>query len=151
MTSREKVERIIQDVMQWVYFPTWHIMHTARWALEHDDPITCPYAFWSDHQEGIYVFYRDDEYARPFNPLEDMSDAWKIVERLREYPEFVNFEMIYEQSDKPKVSFTFRNAGHDWDNYPYKHFMHKADTAVEAICIAALRAVGALDMQRDNA
>lgn len=83
MTSREKTERIVQDVMGWTYFATWDIMHTARWALENANPMAYPYAFWSDKQEGVFVFYHEYEDAYLFNPLGDMGDAWQAVEKLK--------------------------------------------------------------------
>lgn len=78
MTDRQKTEYIVQNVMQWKYFPSWELKHTARWVL-HEEP-TWPYAFWDEQEECVSVFYAMGEDARPFSPLVCMDDAWKIVE-----------------------------------------------------------------------
>ncbi len=133
MTPREKTERIVQDVMRWTYFPTWDLAHTAKWALEHDEPIIYPYAFWNDQTEGISVFYRDYADARPFNPLESMDAAWQIVEKL------MSSEIFYLQtrsSDAGRFYTAELYGGHS-------HCSHTSALSMpDAICVAALCACG---------
>ncbi len=83
LTSREKTEYIVRDVMGWPYFATWELAHVARWALEHE--VTYPYAFWNDQQECVSIFYEPLEDAHAFNPLENIGSAWQIVEKMRTY------------------------------------------------------------------
>ena len=84
MTEREQTELLVRHIMKWVYFPIWDVMYTARWALEHDEPISYPYAFWNGQRDGICVFYAPDEHARSFDPLHDLNDAWLVVERIQD-------------------------------------------------------------------
>ena|SRR6266446_6495035 len=136
LTPREKTERIVQDVMGWMYFPTWDLVHTACWALEHREPIPYPFAFWNEQSDGVSVFYRLFEDARSFNPLESMSDAWQIVEKLD-----LPFDLTYKATTTtPDGQVVCYAAFIVKTNRQYED--HYAHTAQEAICVAALRVAG---------
>lgn len=137
-TSREKIEFIVRNVLKWKYFPEWSLRHTARWAL--DGEVKWPYAFWNGERDGICVFYKPDEYAQSFNPLESLDDAWRVARSLIPegnmvpYPEsFYAFPKHLEQIcsadpfDILKVDFEPR--------WVY-------NITAERICLAVLKACG---------
>ena len=128
LTPREKIEHIVRDVLRWKYFPEWDIKHTARWALEGE--VKWPYAFWNGPRDGICVFYTPNEYARPFNPLESMSDAWQVVEHITRPPQSREEAL---QAANTRFGFWFDKAN---------LWSYSAQEAAEAICLAALRACG---------
>ena len=138
MTSREKIEHIVQDIMGWTYFPTWDLAHTARWALEHD-PITYPYAFWNDQREGVSVFYRDMEDARPFNPLESIDDAWQVIQSLQDV-DHLTLWARKDASGHASCSLALRTP--HGEHIFIRDIDCHAETMPEAICLAALKSVG---------
>ncbi len=140
MTKRQKTECIVQDVMGWTYFSVWDIMHTARWALEHNDSMTYPYAFWNNQLEGVCVFYHEDEDALLFNPLESMSDAWQVVRRINNpypdharpgYAEYSRFIDVLEKIIGSNMFYDLFYCDKDGDHL-----------TPERICLAALEAIG---------
>lgn len=127
LEPREKVRLIIEKVMGWRLYDTFDEYHAALWAMGKYVEIGYPVAFWTDRWNRWSVFYRDEEDAADFNPLEDMSSAWQIVDLCS------------------GIELSMYSKGSQW----HCKLWHKeqaaiahANTPQEAICIAALRACG---------
>lgn len=129
MTDREKEEQIITAIMQWKYFQNSDTYHSALWQTGAYVSIGYPVAFWNEQIEYWCVFYRENEDAHTFHPLHNMHDAWQIIEN------------ITEPSKTPEAA--------PFATTRFAHWFTTADLwactaheAAEAICLAALNAVG---------
>lgn len=86
--------------------------------------------------EGYELYFSDDIY-REWMPSEDMSDAWLVVEKLRERKIFTIYDAWDEKDEKIFcANFQYNDTYHVVDYSAY------ADTAPMAICLAALKVVG---------
>lgn len=76
-----------------------------------------------------------------------MDAAWLAVEKLKSEKWFDNVELVYlkrnqrRDTEYIRVNFCFRNVTNAGKG-PWNHYYAEAATAPEAICLAALRAVG---------
>lgn len=91
---------------------------------------------WLQH-DGCFAFvgervYRDDKgfFTRLPYYSTDIAPAWEVLERMREYCPDVS---IYTKEDK-------WNCGWFYDGYAFGNYV-STDTAPEAICRAALKAM----------
>lgn len=130
MADREKEEQIIAAIMQWKYFQSGDAYHAALWQTGKFVSVGYPVAFWNDQSERWCVFYRENEDGRRFHPLHNMHDAWQVVEKIMEPPRTIE---AAERATNTRFAYWFDSA-HLWAYTTYE--------AAEAICFAALNAVG---------
>lgn len=89
-------------------------------------------------EERDFAIVNDKIFVRPhtdfieWNPLQNLADAWQVVEKLREQTYF--FALSYAEDDE---KYTWQA---DFDYVSVKK-IGKGKTAQEAICNAALKVV----------
>lgn len=113
MTDEQIIEKLATEVMGWK-------------LDEGEDDYGQSQLFWYDNSDEI----RQDE---SWNPLEDMNDAWMVVEKL------------WEEGISLWVGPDPIKGGYAVQCKPVERNVHdfiRAETATYAICIAALRAKG---------
>lgn len=115
------------------------IMGWTQWTdLSGDCPDTpglTVFADWGDSADmTVYVNDGDDDEGEPdfyFNPAEDMDDAWRVLERMRERGWLMHVLAMLEGY----VVNANETGGRDG------MVQIPCDTAQEGICLAALKAV----------
>ena len=120
--DKEKIRLIIEHVMQWVYYETWITFHKPRKDIY-------PVAFRENQPYGHScwsVLYEPGQDARVFDPLHRMDDAWLIVDC------FDVIDLLRIEKSSYRVNLCKGNLS----------AQGVAETAQEAICLAALKAVG---------
>lgn len=141
MTEKDKIRLLLEKVMGcFILEETAKGFTTPDFAKGKQAPtgFHWPIAFWNT--DGECWAYRDigDNGVTFFDPLHDLNDAWKIVEKLRGIENFDNFEVSWQKrydQDLPRVVFTFHTPKSVTSHW--KHYEQSAPTLAEAICKAA--------------
>ncbi len=114
--DKEKTRMMIQHVMQWNATEDWSNLQSF------------PVAMWDEADQIWYVQHDRGYPPKPFGPLYDLNDAWLIVKRFT-----VGVELSYTPG---------RDCCCKIQTVIGEPVYGIAETAPEAICIAALRAAG---------
>jgi hypothetical protein len=105
---------------------------------------------------GVYEHINDFAHGFTVPPhyTTSMDAAWLVVEKLKSEEWFDNLELVYVKRNQRRdteyirVNFCFRN-GTNAGKGPWDHSYAEAATAPEAICLAALRAIG-VEVEKDT-
>jgi hypothetical protein len=142
-----KVAKIIRDVLGWESFTSWESYQrkygAQEWKLGAGKPFTTPtpVAFYDGEWR---VFSPDHEQLDVFDPLHNMSDAWKVLQAMMKYHgttipskrEGVIFDRFCELLLGDETSFGTREL------FPATLVVaHAAKWTPARICDAALQAI----------
>lgn len=86
---------------------------------------------------GVWISDAPAETEGPFAPSEDISDAWQVVDKVRESRNF-DLSDAWDENDKKIFYSHFQ---YD-DSVIVRTYSAYAETAPLAICLAALKAYG---------
>jgi hypothetical protein len=81
MNAKERVERIIKDVMHRATYANLLSLHLAKRTAGENRGLDYPLAFWDGQVNAWYIFsHAGDEDARPFDPLKSTDDALLLLQ-----------------------------------------------------------------------
>lgn len=140
-----KIQHVMSDVLGWECFISWDAYlrkyGKQEWEIGAGKPFTTPthVAFWNFDEWRVFTPDHQD-LKRYFDPLHTMSDAWLVLEKMKEG----NWRTFCYELDSAITQHTRRGWDESTDK-PYvtwfEQFM-KSLLNAEGICIAALRTCG---------
>lgn len=180
MSSKDKIGLIIEKVMGWQCFDDYYAYSQAvYYSPEAHEPRVYPVAHWCknniDFDDTWIVFHDKDETYEPFDPLNDMSDAWLILQK---------FATLYSEVQSKSNDMWNRGVACNWDQEALNNDLERteysklsqieyaftsglkmdevnagdlrqslyedvAEWTPEIICKAALKAYGLLEAERE--
>lgn len=120
LPDKDKIRLIITNVLHWPCYES-----SSEYHKRTDNRDGQNVAFWEDQPYGHSHW---SVYYKPFNPLRRIEDAWRIIER---FVEVVELTYTPGRDTTCKINTLLYGPVYGISTNP-----------AEAICIAALRAVG---------